>query len=185
MAKVYASIDRRLADFCESSPVFFVATAPTDGGHVNVSPKGLDTFRVLGPREVAYLDLSGSGIETVSHLRADGRITLMFCAFSGPPTIVRLHGTGEAVLRDDPAFAALAKRFPPLPGQRSIIRVDVERISDSCGYAVPLMTFEGPREVLTKHHERKGEDALAVARARQNAESIDGLPGLPVTGGRA
>jgi hypothetical protein len=108
MAKVFASIDEKLTAFCEAAPVFFVATAPADGGHVNVSPKGLDTFRVLGRNEVAYLDLSGSGIETVAHLRDDGRITLMFCAFAGRPRIVRLHGTGEAVVRADPRFDELA-----------------------------------------------------------------------------
>lgn len=185
MAKVFEVIDERLTVFCESAPVFFVATAPTSGGHVNVSPKGLDTFRVIGPTEVAYLDLTGSGIETVAHLRADGRITLMFCAFAGPPSIVRLYGRGEAVLRDDPRFEGLAARFPERAGARCVIRVDVDRISDSCGFAVPLMDMVGPRPTLDKFNAAKGEGALAEARARYNAESIDGLPGLPVTGGRA
>ncbi len=141
MSAVHPAIDDRLAAFMLAQPVFFVGTAPAGGeGHVNVSPKGLaGSFAVLGPHEVAYLDLTGSGAETIAHLRDDGRICLMFCAFEGPPNIVRLHGRGEVVLPDAPAFAALADRFADHPGRRAVIRVDVDRVSDSCGYAVPCL----------------------------------------------
>jgi hypothetical protein len=182
MAKVFEGIDGRLRGFLAAQPLFFVATAPAGSdGHVNVSPKGgQGTFAVLGEHTVAYLDLTGSGVETIAHLRDNGRITVMFCAFDGPPRIVRLHGRGEAVPAGDPRFAALAGHFPtPLPvGTRSVIRIDVTRISDSCGFGVPLMRLEGHRPLLAEWAERKGADGLAEYRAATNAESIDGLPGL-------
>src|SRR5262245_1815614 len=130
-------ITPELQEFLESQPVFFVATAPASTDeHVNVSPKGLDSFRVLGPHQVAYLDLTGSGIETISHLRENGRITLMFCAFSGNPDIVRLQGTGRVVRAEDPEAEPLLARFPELPGVRAVIVVDVRRVASSCGYGV-------------------------------------------------
>ena len=143
MGKVIDGIDEALSTFLRAQPVFFVATAPTAlDGMVNVSPKGLDgSFAVRGAREVAYLDLTGSAAETIAHLRDNGRICLMFCAFDGPPRIVRLHGRGEAVTLDDPRFPALAASFADIPGARSVVRVDVTRISDSCGFAVPRMTL--------------------------------------------
>jgi hypothetical protein len=176
----HPEITERLAAFMLAQPVFFVGTAPADGaGHVNVSPKGLaGSFAVLGPREVAYLDLTGSGAETIAHLRDDGRICLMFCAFEGPPNIVRLHGRGEALLPGAPGFEALAGRFADHPGRRAIIRVDVDRVSDSCGYAVPRMALEGDRQQLVKWAHRKGEAGLADYRRAKNARSIDGLPAL-------
>src|SRR6185436_9879800 len=138
MAKVIPEIDARLAEFLAQQKVFFVATAPLSGdGRVNLSPKGLDSFRVLGPRSVAYLDQTGSGAETIAHLRENGRITLMFCAFEGPPKIVRLQGRGRAVEPQDAEFAALRERFPPEPLARSIIQIELERIADSCGFGVP------------------------------------------------
>lgn len=183
MGRTYEEIDDRLARFLGRQHVFFVATAPSGhDGHVNLSPKGLDgTFAVLDPKTVAYLDLTGSGVETIAHLRENGRIVVMFCAFDGPPRIVRLHGRGEAVPAVDARFSDLAGRFPARPGIRSVIVVSVERISDSCGYGVPLMRFESERDQLDRWAERKGPDGIARYQATKNAESIDGLPGLSGT----
>ena len=179
MGKVLDSIDDALAAWIQAQPVFFVATAPSGpGGHVNLSPKGYDTLRVLDPTTVAYLDLTGSGVETVAHLRENGRITLMLCAFDGPPRIVRLHGTGEVVQPDDPEWAELIDGFTEHPGARTIIRAHVERVSSSCGFAVPFMSLVGERPTLDQANGRKGEAALADYRAEKNAVSIDGLPGL-------
>jgi len=179
MGRVYDSIDERLAEWIGRQAVFFVATAPArDEGHVNLSPKGLDTFRVLGPTAVGYLDLTGSGVETIAHLRADGRITIMFCAFEGPPRIVRLFGTGSVIEVGTPAWAEACRPFPAVPGARAVIVIEVERVSDSCGYAVPRMDLVGPRTRLVDWAEGKGDDGLAEYRAEKNAASIDGLPGL-------
>jgi hypothetical protein len=179
MARTLDRISPELQEFLEAQPVFFVATAPSGAeGHVNVSPKGLDTFRVLDPQTVAYLDLTGSGIETVSHLRQNGRITLMFCAFDGRPDIVRLSGRGQVLAPDDPAASALVERLPAVPGARAVIHVSLDRISSSCGYAVPLMDFVGNRDELTKWSSKKGAEGLVEYRAEKNATSIDGLPGL-------
>ena len=180
MGRVLDGISDELAAFLEAQPVFFVATAPDDpDGLVNCSPKGLDSFRVLDAHTVAYLDLTGSGVETVAHLRDNGRITLMFCAFSGRPDIVRLHGRGRFVAADDPDAAPLLARFPDLAGARSVIVVDVSRVSSSCGYAVPRMTLDAPRPDLVRWAEKKGPDGLARYRRTKNATSVDGLPGLP------
>ena len=179
MGKTYDAIDERLAEFLTAQHVFFVATAPGGGeGHVNLSPKGLDAFRILDPTTVAYLDLTGSGVETIAHLRDNGRITFLFCALEGPPKIVRLYGRGEAVQPADPRFAELAARFPALPGTRSVIVVRLERIADSCGYAVPRYRYAGERDQLIAWAERKGEEGLETYRAERNARSIDGLPGV-------
>lgn len=181
MGKVYESIDDRLRNFITSQPVFFVASAPAGvDGHVNVSPKGMTgTFAVLGPHRVAYLDYFGSGAETVAHLRENGRVTLMFCAFEGPPKIVRLHGRGSAVTADDPRYAELLDAFPASPDRhavRTVIEVTVERVSDSCGYAVPLMDYQGERGLLLQSHSRRTADDLVDYRAKRNSASIDGLP---------
>jgi hypothetical protein len=181
MGKVLPEIDAKLASWLEAQPVWFTATAPLAAdGLVNLSPKGsAGTFAVLGPREVAYLDLTGSGIETIAHLRENGRIVLMFCAFSGRPNIVRLHGRGHVLLPDDARFAELRPRFTDHPGVRAIITVDVTRIADSCGYAVPRMDLVAERDVLDLSNAKQGEEALVGYRARKNARSLDGLPGLP------
>jgi hypothetical protein len=157
-----------------------VATAPTGAdGHLNLSPKGVaGTFAVLDSQTVAYLDITGSGIETVAHLRDNGRIVLMFCAFAGPPRIVRLHGRGRVVLPGDGDWEELAARFPPQPGTRSVITVTLERVSDSCGFGVPLMTYDRERDQLADWAGRKTEEELAEYRTKKNATSIDGLPGL-------
>ena len=179
MGKIYQTIDQQLTDWLRKQHLFFVATAPSgSGGSINCSPKGGDTFRVLGGSDVAYQDLTGSGVETVAHLRDNGRIVLMFCAFEGPPRIVRLHGRGTAIHRDEAEFAALARHFPAHIGTRSIIRVRLHRISDSCGFAVPTFEFTGNRDTLDRWSENKGEEQLQQYREANNALSIDGLPGL-------
>lgn len=179
MGKVFDSITPELQRWISKQKMFFVATAPLAGtGHINCSPKGGDSFRVLGPRAIAYQDLTGSGIETIAHLRENGRVVIMFCAFRGPPKIVRLHGRGKVIEPSDDRFAEAAAGFTPHPGTRAIIRIEVERISDSCGYAVPLYDFVGERTVLDEWIDRKGPEGLVDYRARRNAESIDGLPGL-------
>jgi hypothetical protein len=159
--------------------MFFVATAPLAAdGHVNCSPKGMDSFRLLGPREVAYLDLTGSGAETIAHLRENGRIVFMFCAFEGAPQIVRLHGRGEALVPGSAAYELLRPQFPEYLGTRSIVRATIGRISDSCGYAVPHYTFAEQRDTLSRWSEKKGFEGLATYRKEKNARSIDGLPAL-------
>lgn len=178
MGKTYEQIDDGLAAFISAQHVYFVATAPSEGGRVNLSPKGLDTFRILDERRVAYLDLTGSGIETIAHLRDNGRITLMFCSFDGRPNIVRLYGTGRAVLPGSDEFDELVARFPAQPGARSVIVVDVQSASDSCGFAVPTYEYVGDRDVLTKWTKRNS-DTLDEYRLAKNSSSIDGLPGLP------
>ena len=183
MARVLDGISAPLREFLEAQPVFFVATAPSsDDGHVNCSPKGLDTFRVLDDHTVAYLDLTGSGIETVAHLRENGRIVFCFCAFEGPPRIVRLHGRGEVLEPAEPDFARLRPLFPPHDGVRAIIRVELVRIADSCGYAVPFMRYEGDRRQLAAWAAKKGPDGIAGYQATRNRRSLDGLPGLKPRG---
>jgi MFS family permease len=181
VAKLFEGIDAGLQEWLEAQPVFFVATAPLAGdGHVNLSPKGMaGTFRVLDEHTVGYLDLTGSGIETIAHLRENGRITLMFCAFDGRPRIVRLQGTGHPVLLGDPEFDRLADGFTHHDGERAVIRVEVTRVSDSCGYAVPKMDLVEEREVLDQWARKKGPDGTAKYRLEKNATSIDGLPGWP------
>jgi hypothetical protein len=190
MGKVFDEIDAKLERWIGAQQLFFVATAPSgDDGHVNCSPKGpIESLRVLGPRRVAYLDLIGSGAETIAHLRQNGRIVVMLCAFRGPPRIVRLHGRGRCVTPADPEFEELAAGFDIRetyttgPARRSIVVVDVERIADSCGYGVPLMDRVGDRPQQALWVERKlaqgGVGALAAYRARHNVRSIDDLPAL-------
>jgi hypothetical protein len=182
MGRTYEVIDEGLAEWLEAQPVFFVSTAPLSAdGLVNCSPKGnRDEFAVVDERAVAYLDQTGSGVETIAHLRENGRIVIMFCAFAGAPRIVRLQGTGRAVLPDDPSFAGLAGRFPGGTGVgvRSIIVTDVRRIADSCGYGVPLMPFEGHRPTMEQWSNRKGREGIRSYWAEKNAKSIDLLDGL-------
>jgi hypothetical protein len=180
VGKVLERLDARLRAFIEAQPVFFVATAPSgDGGHVNLSPKGYaDTFVVVDAATVAYLDLTGSGAETVAHVRENGRITVMFCAFTGPPLVLRLHGRGRVLTPSDADWDLFAARFPGRPGARAIVVVDVERVSTSCGYGVPFMTPQGERPTLDQFAENKGPDGLADYHREKNAVSIDGLPAL-------
>jgi hypothetical protein len=189
MGKRFDAIDDHLERWIGAQSMYFVGTAPLAGdGHVNVSPKGsIDTLRVLDPLTVAYLDLVGSGAETIAHLRENGRIVIMLCAFRGPPRIVRLHGRGEVVAAADPGFAELAAGCafaePEQPqSRRAIIRVSVERIADSCGYGVPLMALEGRRPHqdawAAKRIRVGGDEALIEYQREKNAVSIDGLPAL-------
>jgi predicted pyridoxine 5'-phosphate oxidase superfamily flavin-nucleotide-binding protein len=178
MGKVLDAVDDRLASFLRAQPVFFVATAPRgEAGRVNVSPKGVEgTFCVVDERCVAYADITASGAETIAHLRDNGRITLMFCAFADPPRVVRLHGRGRVVSLYDDGFAAWVRRFPERRGVRAVIVVDVERVSTSCGFGVPLMTYAGERATLAAGVERRGDQGLVDYRRRHNQRSIDGLP---------
>ena len=182
MAKVFDDIDDALTLFLTSQPLFFVATAPTSStGLVNCSPKGnRGEFAVLAQRQVAYLDQTGSGVETIAHLRENGRIVVMFCAFEGPPRIVRLHGRGRFVTPTSAEFEQLAGRFVASDGVgvRSIVVVDVTRVSDSCGYGVPFMDFVSHRPTMDQWSSRKGPDGIATYQAEKNARSVDGLAGL-------
>jgi hypothetical protein len=179
MGKVYEAIDQALADFIGTQRMFFVATAPLEGdGHVNLSPKGLDTFRVLDRHTVAYLDLTGSGVETIAHLKQNGRATIMFCAFQGPPKILRLYGLGEVLEPEHADFAEIRPLFGEQVGVRSIIRVHVQRIADACGFSVPRYEFVGDRDQLTRSAEKKGPAGLQKYRNEKNQRSIDGLDGL-------
>jgi len=184
MAKVHESIGDRMRAWLLAQHVFFVATAPSGpDGHVNVSPKGVGgTFAVLDERTVAYVDLTASGSETIAHLRQNGRITLMFCAFEGPPDIVRLHGRGRFVTLYDDGFDDLLAHFDgdldESRGARAVVVVDVERVSDSCGYGVPLMDYRGERHLLPQYMARKGVEGRAAYRRLKNRTSIDGLPGF-------
>jgi hypothetical protein len=221
MGKIYAGLDDRLRQFIAAQPAFFVATAPccadqrgvahgelaelagggqaelAGGGHVNVSPKGYrDTFAILGPTMVAYLDLTGSGAETIAHLRQNGRITIMFCSFTETPKVLRLYGTGRVVRPGEPGWAELAVHFPALAdgknagagadgraaasssAHRAIIVAELDRIADSCGYGVPVMDLLEERDLLVRWAERKTPEQLAAYRAEKNEVSIDGLPAL-------
>ncbi len=189
MGRIYESIDDQLRIWIDGQALFFVATAPLAGdGHVNVSPKGpIGTLRVLDDRTVAYLDVVGSGAETIAHLRENGRIVVMLCAFEGPPRILRLHGRGEVVTPDEDRFAELFERArfeqPSADeARRAVIVVDVERIADSCGYGVPLMSYEGRRPHMEAWAEKKlrvgGPEAIDAYKAEKNTASIDGLPAL-------
>lgn len=177
MGKVLEALDERTRQFIAEQHMFFVATAPREG-HLNLSPKGLDTLRILDDHTVAYLDFVGSGVETIAHLKENGRIVVMFCAFNGAPNILRLHGRGDVVEPHSPEYAALRSLFPDYAGARAIIRVHCERIADSCGYGVPRYEFQGHRTQLTDWAETKGPAAIAEYQRAKNAASIDGIPGL-------
>jgi hypothetical protein len=179
VGKVFESIDDDLAAWIDQQAMFFVSTAPiASDGLINCSPKGLDSFLVLEPKAVAYLDITGSGIETVAHLQENGRIVLMFCAFTGPCKIVRLHGTGVFHGLESERFGELKNQFTEHQGTRGIIEVSLTRISDSCGYGVPKYDFVEQRETLIKASINKGEAGLAEYRQLKNASSLDGLPGI-------
>ncbi|WP_329567261.1 pyridoxamine 5'-phosphate oxidase family protein [Kitasatospora sp. NBC_01266] len=187
MGKSYDRIDARLRSFIEAQPIFFTATAPrSDDGHVNLSPKGRSgTLAVLDELTLAYLDFGGSHAETIAHLRENGRITLMWCAFTGPPTVLRVHGRGEPVFRDDPRFADLLGHFEPTAdggGLRAIILVRAERISDSCGFAVPYLEYRADRPLHADYFGRKSEPEFAEYCAKKEfvGVSVDGLPALPL-----
>ena len=187
--RTHPGITPELRQFIEAQHVFYVATAPLErDGRVNVSPKGLDTFRVLGPTRVAYLDLTGSGNETSAHVAQNGRITFMFCAFDGPPLILRLFGAGRTVLPGTAEWEALLATLGARAGARQAIVAEIDGVQTSCGYAVPLLAFDNERDGLSKWHEEMGEEGLAGYRRESNVESIDGLPtplGRELAGGVA
>ena len=189
MANVYDGIDARLRQWISRQALFFVGTAPLGGdGHINVSPKGpIGSLRVLDEHTVAYLDVIGSGAETIAHLRENGRIVIMLCAYDGPPRILRLHGRGEAVAPDDPSFTELLERCafeePAIPeSRRAIVLMEVTRVADSCGYGVPLMRLEGLRPHAPAWAAKKvrvgGTEALRAYEREKNATSLDGLPAV-------
>ncbi len=184
MGKVYEKIEPRLRAFIEEQKVFFVASAPlAEDGHVNLSPKGREgTLAVLDEHTVAYLDFGGSHAETMAHLRENGRITLMWCAFTGPPKVLRVHGRGEPIFRDDPRWPELIGHFADGPGARAIILIHATMVSDSCGFAVPFMDYREERTQHAQHFGRKSEDEFAAYCAKKefNGQSIDGLPALPL-----
>jgi len=179
MANTYERLDDKLTDFIRRQKLFFVATAPLAGdGSVNVSPKGYDSLAILDDRTVAYVDLGGSGVETHAHVRENGRITLMFCAFEGPANIVRLYGTGESVAFGEPGFAEKMALFPTFERARNVVTVRIHRVSDSCGWGVPFFEFKSEREQLRRWVDNRTPEEWEARRYDSNAVSIDGLPGL-------
>lgn len=181
MGTEYTKIDDGIRNWIERQQVFFVATAPTAAnGLVNVSPKGLDSLRVTGPKEILYVDTGGSGIETVAHLKDNGRITLMMCAFDGPPKIFRFYGRGFVFEPHDHEFDSLLARFPKMPAARNIVRIDVERIIDSCGFGVPLYDFRQHRDSLLNYFSARSEEEILDYRRRRNRTSLEGLRGLDI-----
>ncbi len=179
MGKEYQQIDAAIQRWLDRQKVFFVATAPrADDGLINCSPKGVDALRVLDERTLVYADIGGSGIETVAHIRENGRIVIMLCAFEGPPKIFRFYGKGVAIEPGDDGFEELAGQFTHMPAIRNFVRVDVDVIRDSCGYGVPLYEFQSDRDSMRNWVEAKTEDELVQYRRDNNLESLDGLPGL-------
>jgi len=177
MAKFFDTILPNHAKFIEHQKMFFVATAPLSAdGHVNLSPKGLDSFRILNPNKVAYMDITGSGNETSAHILENGRITIMFCAFDGAPNIMRLFGHGRTVLPGDAEWDELSSLFVLHPSTRQIIVADVDTVQTSCGFGVPFYEYTGERDQSYKWAENKGEDGLLAYREEKNRVSLDGLP---------
>lgn len=164
-------------EFIRRQHLFFVGSAPlSDEGNVNISPKGYDSFRIISDKRVAYLDMTGSGNETSAHIHENGRVTVMFCAFEGPPNILRLYGTGAVVLPDSSEWESLYPLFTPLPGARQIIVIDIHKVQTSCGYAIPFMAYEKERDTLQRWSVQQGEDGLKQYVQEKNSASIDGLP---------
>lgn len=174
MARSYPALEDSHRTFIQVQPIFFTATAPHEG-RINLSPKGMDSFRIFSSQRVGYLDLTGSGNETAAHLRENGRFTLMFCSFTTDPLILRLYGRGHVIARQDPEWAAVRSAFPDLPGERQIILMDIDSVQTSCGYAVPLMNPAGERDTLARWAEKKGPTGLLDYWRDKNQISIDGL----------
>ncbi len=179
MGKLYQELTSELIAFIEAQKMFFVGTAPLAAdGHVNISPKGMDCLRVLDAHTLAYLDVTGSGIETLAHVKENARLVMMFCAFEGKPLTLRLHGDAEAIEVDHPEFEGLCNEFPGLPGRRAIIRMHVRRIADSCGWTVPLYDFVGTRDYYDNYAAKLGAEGIRAGQLAANMHSIDGLEGL-------
>lgn len=176
MAKFFTALTDAHRSFIVAQKMFFVATSAATG-RVNLSPKGMDTFRILGANTVGYLDATGSGNETAAHLADDGRLTFMFCSFEGKPLILRLYGRGQTVRPRDAAWLELRPHFgPPMPGERQLIVAEVEGVQTSCGFGIPFFDYQGERTQLTDWAEAKGPDGVAAYWAEKNTRSIDGLP---------
>jgi hypothetical protein len=175
MAKFYTELDESLKEFIRSQRIYFHASAPKKG-RINISPKGLDTFRILNEHSVAYLDLTGSECETAAHIAENGRLTLMFCSFEKKPLILRLYGRGRVIHQRDPAWTEVRAHFKSYPGERQIIVLDIESIMTTCGFAVPLFEFKGDREQLTEFACKMGDEKMDEYRQKKNQTSIDGLP---------
>jgi hypothetical protein len=181
MAKDYQEIDERIQRWVEAQRMFFVSTAPrADDGLINCSPKGLDGLRILGPKQMVYADIGGSGIETVAHLKENARITIMLCALSGPPKIFRFYGKGRCVEPHEEGFADFVELFPNMPTIRNFVVIEIQRIRDSCGYGVPLYEFNGERESMRNYVTAKTEDEIVQRRIENNEKSLDGLDGLNI-----
>ena len=179
MGKLYEALDDQLIDFIATQKMFFVGSAPMSGdGHVNISPKGKDCFRILDSQTVAYLDMTGSGAETIAHVKENQRLVFMFCAFEGRPLTLRLHGQGEVLERSHKDFGQLISLFPELPGVRSIIRMKITRIADSCGWVVPEYEFKGMRDYYDKYAANKSDADMRASQLKGNMQSIDGLSAL-------
>ena len=176
MADFFNQIADKHKEFIEQQAMFFVATAPSEGGRISLSPKGLDSFRVLGPKQVAYLDITGSGNETAAHLKDNGRITLMFCSFTRNPLILRIYGKGRSVQPGDREWPNLLSHFPKEPGIRQIMLIDMDNLQTSCGYGVPLYELVETRETLNRWASSKTPEELEAYRRKNNQQSIDGLP---------
>ncbi|HEV7207958.1 MAG TPA: pyridoxamine 5'-phosphate oxidase family protein [Mycobacteriales bacterium] len=180
MGKIFEGIDEALASWITAQPMWFVATAPlAPDGRLNVSPRGHQGFSILAPNRVGWLDYTGSGVETIAHLRENGRICVMFASFDQRPRIVRLHGRGTVALPGEADFELVSARHPAHPSTRAVVIVELDRVSDSCGYGVPLMELVGERDLMRLWAQKKGPEGIAAYRTQQNATSIDGLPGLP------
>jgi Pyridoxamine 5'-phosphate oxidase len=175
MAKFYTQLDRQLCEFIEQQKLFFTATAPIEG-RINLSPKGIDSFRCLDFDKVAYLDLTGSGNETAAHLYQNGRMTIMFCSFTDKPLILRIYGRGEVISSDSAQWDSLIDKFVDLPGKRQLILVHVESVQTSCGYGVPIYELQSERSTLTDWAVKKGADGISAYQLQNNLTSIDGLP---------
>ncbi len=179
MGKLYQELTPDLIEFIDKQKIFFVGTAPLSAqGHINISPKGMDCLRLLDSSTLAYLDVTGSGVETVSHLKENARMVMMFCAFEGKPFILRVHGEGEVVESHQKEFSELKKMFPQLPAARSIVRLKAERIADSCGWTVPLYEHVGTRDYYDNYADKMGEEGIRKGQLASNMASIDGLKGL-------
>ena len=179
MGKLYEELSAAQIDFIQSQALFFVGTAPKGcQGHVNISPKGLDSLKVIDSKTLAYLDLTGSGVETISHIKENGRLVMMFCAFDGKPMILRVHGRGEVLESDSVEFKRLRPRFGDFPGVRSIIKLTATRIADSCGWNVPLYDYQGTRDYYQKFADQLGKEGIREGQIAANMISIDGLEGL-------
>lgn len=180
MARFFDTLEEKQQAFIKKQHMFFVASAPSEGGRVNLSPKGLDTFRILNDKQVAYLDLTGSGNETAAHLMDNGRLTFMFCSFDKQPLILRLYGKGRSIQRMSPEWDEWMSHFEDMAGSRQIIVMDIDSVQTSCGYAVPYYELKGERPTLVAYSEKKGEDGMVTYRKEKNIASIDGLP-MPAT----